>query len=136
MNWEFWAGPVVYAVWAPLSIGIAWYASDGDPLLIVPFAVLFGGLAVWIWVVRLHARSLRLEEIRARVVEVVQGSPEAVWMAKSGFCYIRLDGRDIQIPNDRFRELSESTVVRIAYLPRSRVVVRVEASRTLGLDLA
>jgi hypothetical protein len=78
-------------------------------------------------------------DIEMRVVELMEGAPESVWipdsaieLTKTGFCYLRLAGRTIRVPSDSYGELREANIVKVAFLPAAMVAVRVEPVRGIG----
>jgi hypothetical protein len=105
-----------------LGLGIG--ALRGDPLIAFLF-LLFLTPALVLWIVRLRDYKKVVHDIEMRIVEVIEGAPEKVWaprgminITKMGFCYLRLAGRTIRVPNDSYGELRDANMVRVAFLPR------------------
>lgn len=53
---------------------------------------------------------------------------------KTGDCYLQLSGHKIRVPTDCYGALKDATIVRVAFLPRSHVAIRVEIGRGIGLS--
>jgi hypothetical protein len=135
VGWQFWFAPIIFGV-ATLGLGIA--ALGGNSLIAFMF-VFFLIPAFVLWLVRLHDYKKVVHDIEMRVVEVIEGAPEKVWtpritidITKLGFCYIRLAGRTIRVPNDAYGELRDTNMVRVAFLPTALAAVRVEAFRGIA----
>lgn len=131
----FWVAPVLFAIAAPASLFFVRYASNRDPMLGVFLFVLFAGFAIWLWVACLREYGKYQQDLQTRLVEVLDNAPDAAWIARpTGSCYLRLGGRKIRIPADRFRDLKEATTVNVVFLPLSLVAVRVEAAHGIKLS--
>lgn len=121
VGWQFWAAPITFGV-ASLGFGIG--SIGGDPMVIFLF-LLLGSLAVILWITRLRDYNKVTQDIEMRIVEVIEEAPEKVWvprrtiqLTKMGFCYLRLAGRTIRVPNDSYGELREANMVKVAFCPR------------------
>lgn len=136
VRWQFWATPMMFGA-ASLGFGIG--AVGGDPTIIFLF-LLFFSLAVVLCLFRFHDYKRVSHDIEMRIVEVIEGAPEKVWiprhvieLTRLGFCYLRVAGRTIRVPNDAYGELREANIVTVAFLPTAMVAVRVEPVRGIGL---
>jgi hypothetical protein len=129
---QFWAGPIMFGV-ASIVFGIV--ALGRDPVAISLFRS-FGSVSVGLWVLRVRDYNKVTQDIDKRIVEVIEGAPEKVWveryLTRMGFCYIRLGGYTIRVPNELYGELRESNMVTVAFLPTALVAVRVEPERGIG----
>ena len=70
-----------------------------------------------------------------RFAEVVVAAPQRVWRPKKLFCYVRINGCKIRVPWERYHELTDANMVKIIFLPASRVAVRVEVAHGIGLAM-
>ena len=130
---QFWAGPIMFGV-ASIVFGIV--ALGRDPVAISLF-LSFGSVSVGLWVLRVRDYNKVTQDIDKRIVEVIEGAPEKVWVPRymieqMGFCYIRLGGHTIRVPNELYGELREANMVKVAFLPTALVAVRVEPERGIG----
>ena len=81
--------------------------------------------------------AVRRESGRRRRMQMARNLPQEFSgsrMGRSGFCFLRLHGKKIRVPNDRYSELKEATMARVAVLPNSLIAVRVDLSRGIGLS--
>jgi len=109
-----------------LGLGIG--ALGGDPLITFLFFFFFIPAFV-LCIVRFRDYQKVVHDIELRIVDVIEGAPEHVWMSRGGFCYLGIAGRTIRVPNDVYGELGESNMVKVAFLPTALVAVQVEAVR-------
>jgi hypothetical protein len=135
VSYQFWAVPVMFGL---ASLGLAGFALGGNPTVIFLF-VLFCSLATVLWISRVRDYHKVAHDIQMRIVEVVEGGPDKVWvprhtieLTKLGFCYVRVAGRTIRVPSDSYGELREANIVKITFLPTALVAVRIEAIRGIG----
>ena len=136
VGWQFWAAPIMFGI-ATLGLGIG--ALGRNPAIIFVF-LLTCALTAILCLVRLRDSKKIGHDIEVRLVQVIEGAPEKVWiprsaleLTKSGFCYLRLDGRTVRVPNDAYGELREANIVKVAFLPTALVAVKVETVRGIGL---
>jgi hypothetical protein len=136
VGWQFWAAPMMFGV-TVFGLGIA--ALGGNSAIIL-LSLLISCLTVILVVSRLRDYNKVSHDIEMRVVELVEGAPERVWIPRSaieltraGFCYLRLAGRTIRVSNDLYGELREANMVKVAFLPTALVAVQVEPVRGIGL---
>ena len=136
IGWQFWAAPIIFVV---VSAGLGIGALGSNPDIIFVF-ILICSLTIVLFLYRLRDYRKVNHDIEMRVVEVIQGAPEKVWVPRStfeltrlGFCYLRLAGHTIRIPNDVYGELREANIVKVAFLPTALVAVRVDSIRGIGL---
>src|SRR5215475_4422253 len=132
---QFWAAPIMFGV---VSLGSGIGALGGDSLVVFLF-LLFLIPALVLWIVRLHDYRKVVHDIEMRIVEVIEGAPEKVWaprgminITRVGFCYPRLAGRTIRVPNDSYGELRDANMVSVAFLPIALAAVRVEPFRGIA----
>jgi hypothetical protein len=129
-NWTFWLGPAfgtaVYAV-------IAWYFRTEEPLFQITMAVLLGGNAVVFWLIRIRQHANLTQDLNSGLVHVLDGAPEKARVSRGGFCYVWLQGLRIRVPNDEYQGIRDANLVRIAFLPKSRLAVRVDVMPGVGL---
>jgi hypothetical protein len=130
VGWQFWAAPLMFVA-ASLGLGIG--ALGGNPAIIFAF-LLFVSVTVVLCLFRVRNYNRVMLDIERRVVEVIEGAPEHVWVTRGGFCYLGIAGRTIRVPNDVYGELRESNMVKVAFLPTALVAVQVETARGLGLS--
>ena len=129
---EFWGFPVVITAGC-VGAGLGALVT-GSPFGVGLF-VFFAAITGVLWIARWRQLNRLTADIEKRVVEVLEGTPDKVWMAwRDGFCYLRLQGKTIQVPADRYEELCEANFVKIAFLPTALTAVRVEMSRGIGLS--
>jgi|SRR5215469_14468748 len=81
VGWMFWVGPIIFGV---TSLGLGVWALEGNPELVFVF-LLMSSFAVVVWTARIRDYNKVAGDIEKRVVEVVEGAPERVWVTKSGF---------------------------------------------------
>ena len=137
IGYYLWAAPVSLTVcWLLLAIS-SLYIDDSrsDRLfmecLSIGLACMFV-LPPWYLSVRRYRRIKH--DITGGVVFEVEGAPERTYMQRGrGSCHVRIQGIDLTIPNDRFNELKDANLVRIAFLPRSQVAVCLEIVYGLGV---
>jgi len=136
IGWEFWAAPLIFGV-ASLGLGIG--AAGGNSAIIFVFLLVLS-LTLILCLFRFRDFRKVSHDIEMRVVEVLEGAPEKVWiprsgieLTKAGFCYLLLAGRTIRVPTDAYGELCEANIVKVTFLPTALVAVRIEPFRGLGL---
>jgi hypothetical protein len=90
--------------------------------------------AVVLWPLAIRKNRQLTADIEERAVEVLEGAPERVWMtSRNGPCYLWLSGQKIRIPIDDYESVKGAYIVKVAFLPRSRIAVRAEAGRGITL---
>jgi len=131
IGWQFWAGPIIAAIFFFLA---AWFVAGekGIETKIIVLALL-GTVAVGFWLVRFRQYRTFAADIQRRVVEVVKGAPERVRLTRTGRCYARIDGHNICVPNEHYKELQDANAAEIEFLPGSRLATRVKIIRGLGI---
>ena len=130
MGWQLWFGPILFTIGYPVA---AWFALPlGWPGEIICFLML-GGLAIYAWVRSLGSYRKFVSDKNTRLVNIVEGAPERVFMTRFGQCYVRMSGRKIRVGNDYFSELRDANNVRIEFLPESLLAVRVQVVRGIGV---
>jgi hypothetical protein len=129
-NWTFWFAPVfgtaLYAVTAS-------YVRTEDPVLQIILAVLLGGNAVVFWFIRIRQLANLTQDLTGGMVHIVDGAPERATVSRGGFCYVWLQGLRIRVPNDEYHGIRDANMVRIAFLPKSHLAVRVDVMLGIGL---
>ena len=129
VGWQFWMAPVLstagYLLGAWLVMDLGWTGE------IICF-VMLGGVAIYAWVNRLGQHRKLADDISKRLVSIVEGAPERIFM-KYGLCYVRISGRKIRVANEYFNELRDANNVRIEFLPESLLAIRVQIMRGIGI---
>ncbi len=123
VGWQFWAPPVIFTVGYFVAAGFAF--SLGVLGEVICFLFL-GGLAAVAWVTSTRQYKKFARDIGGRLVQVVEGAPERVFMTRFGRCYVRISGRKIRISNDYFSELRNTNNIKIDFLPESLIAIRVD----------
>jgi len=138
VGYYLWAGPISLTVCVLLIAFLsALYIDDSrsDRLFMEYFSLALACLFVlpaWYFSIRRYGRIK--QDIAGGIVFEVEGAPERTYMkAGAGSCHVRIQGIDLTIPNDRFNEVKDANLIRIAFLPRSRVVVCLEIAYGLGI---
>ena len=98
---------------------------------------------IWLLSVALPASIASIKLVRDRqkytqdlemgMANIVEGAPVRVWRTKYGSCFLKIDGTTLRVPGDSFSSLVEANIVKVAYLPESRIAVEVQASRGIGV---
>ena len=131
IGWQFWIGPIMFSV---ACVGTGYLASTGEPVALRLF-ILFSIITIVLWTLRLRQYKKFTADIDHRTVEVLEGAPQRIWVARqSGDCYLRLAGHTIKVPNDCYGVLKDATTVKVAFLPTSKIAVRVDTGRGIGLS--
>ena len=86
VGWQFWAAPMMFGV-AVVGLGIG--ALGGNSAIIL-LLLLISCLTVILAVSRLHDYNKVSHDIEMRVVELIEGAPERVWIPRSA---IEFEGR-------------------------------------------
>jgi hypothetical protein len=131
IGWQFWFAPILFSL---ACVGTGWVTAIGEPVglwLFLPF----GTITIVLWILRLRQYGKVTADIDHRTVEVLEGAPQKIWVVgKTGDCYLQLSGHKIKVPNDCYGSLKDATVVKVAFLPTSKIAVRVDAGRGIGLS--
>jgi len=130
VRWKFWMAPIIFTFGYGAAILFSW---NYDLLMELIFFAGLGGPAILLWHIRIRQYKKFARDRRLRIVELVGGVPERVWMAPDGLCYIRLTGRNIRVENHHYKELRDANLVRVEFLPESRIAVRVTISHGIGV---
>jgi hypothetical protein len=125
-----WFAPVFATL---LYAALAWYARAEDALMQIIFAVLLGGNAAVFWFIRIRQHTRLKQDLDGGVVQILEGAPERAQVSRGGFCYVWLQGLRIRVPNDEYHGIRDANLIRVAFLPKSRLAVRVEVMSGLGL---
>jgi len=125
IGWRSWAPPIIFSL---MCVAAVWFGVRGL------FAVALILFAAWGWIMQLRAYSRITTDIEGQMVEVLEGGPDSVWKSRYGICYMTIAGHRLQIPVDCYGELREANFVKVAFLPESRIAVRVDMSRGVGLQ--
>src|SRR5437764_3316167 len=119
-----------FAFWAPLIVTVLFLLVVGIVIGLNAIGMAIIGCLVVPEVVFLILRWREYQslqsDLQVGMLQVIEGAPEKVWMGRSGFCFLRLHGKKIRVPNDRYSELKEATMARVAVLPNSLIAVRVD----------
>jgi len=133
IGWQFWAGPISSTI---VLIGCAWYAGrEGDAGTKFLLLGILGILPATIWLLRARQCKRFATDVQARAVDVVRGAPERVRLTRMGRCYVRVEDRDICVPNEYYKELQEANASKIEFLPASRLATKVTVIRGLGIGV-
>jgi hypothetical protein len=131
MGWQFWFAPVIFSLGC---VGTGWVAATGEPMGLWLF-ILFSTITIILWTLRLRQYKKFTADIEHRTVEVLEGAPQKTWVVgKTGDCYLQLSGHKIKVPSDCYGALKDATMVKVAFLPRSHVAVRVDIGRGIGFS--
>jgi hypothetical protein len=131
-NWRFWYDTVFCGIVA-LGFAIAFGVTRNLALLFL--LIIFGTLTLVNLFPRMRAYRAFQRDVEMRLAESVTAAPQKVWRPKKFFCYVRINGNKIRVPWERYYELREANLVRIAYLPESRVAVQIEVAHGLGIGM-
>ena len=132
VGWQSWFDLFPFLA---LSLVLGVWALGGNPVIILVFLPV-GSLAVVLSLSRVRHRNKVMHDIERRAVEVLEGAPEHVRTPRGAIRgYLDIGGRTIEIPRDICPELSESYMVKIAFLPTALVAVHVEAFRGTGVSV-
>jgi hypothetical protein len=130
IGWQFWFAPILFSL---ACVGSGWVAAIGEPVGVVLF-ILFSAVAIVVWTLRLRQYRKFTADIDHRTVEVLEGAPQRTWVARTGDCFVQLSGLTIKVPNDCYGSLKDATIVKVAFLPTSKIAVRVDAGCGIGLS--
>jgi hypothetical protein len=108
-------------------------AHEGDAAAMLLFLGILGIFPVALWLIRVRQYKRFAADIEARIVNIVQGVPEDVRLTRGGRCYISVEGRDICVPNEYYKELQEANAAKIEFLPMSRLATKVTVIRGIGI---
>lgn len=130
VGWQFWTPPVIFTAGYFVA---AWFALSLDLSAEVICFLLFGGLAAVAWINCIRQYRKFTRDMAAGLVQIVEGAPERVFMTRFGRCYIRISGRKLRVANEYYNELREANNIRIEFLPESRIAIRVNIARGVGI---
>ena len=131
IGWQFWFAPILFSL---VCAGTGWVAATGDPMGFWLLGI-FSIVTLPLWVVRLRQYGRFKADIDHRTVEELEGARQKTWVAgRTGNCYLQLSGHTIKVPNDCYGALQDATVVKVAFLPKSKIAVRVDIGRGIGLS--
>lgn len=133
IGWQFWIAPIIFAVGYLVAAPVAWFITDHDPVAQGICLVMFGGPAAWVWVRRLREHRKFARDKNAGRVQILEGAPEQVDLAEDGSCYVSLAGKRVRVAPEYYNELRDANNVKIEFLPESRITVRVNIVRGLGI---
>jgi hypothetical protein len=132
-GWQVWIAPIIFTVTYLVAAPGAWYLTDHDPAAQGICLVMFGGPAVWVWFRSMREQQKFARDKSAGRVQILEGAPEQVALAKNGCCYISIAGSKVRVAPEYYNELRDANNVKIEFLPESRVAVRVNIVRGLGI---
>lgn len=133
IGWQFWAGPISSSVFL---LAFALYAArDEDAGAILSVLGILGILPAFLWFIRIRQYKRFSADIEGRIVEIAQGVPEHVRLTRGGRCYLSVEGRDICVPNEYYKELEEANAAKIEFLPTSRLATKVTVIRGIGIGV-
>lgn len=130
VGWKFWMAPIIFTFGYGAAVLFSW---NYDLLMELIFFAGLGGPAILLWHIRIRQYKKFARDRRLRIVELVGGVPERVWMALDGLCYIRLTGRNIRVENHQYKELRDANLVRVEFLPESCIAVQVTICHGIGI---
>ena len=79
IGWQFWSAPIIFSLGC---VGTAWVAATGEPVGLFLF-IPFGIITLVLWTLRLRHYRKFTADIDHRTVEVLEGAPQRIWVAKS-----------------------------------------------------
>jgi len=132
-----WAAPISLTVTCLLLAILSLYIDDSrsDRLFMESLSMGLGcltALPAWYFSIRRYEQIK--QDLAGGILFEVEGAPEKTYMRPiTGACYVRIQGIDLKVPHDRFNELKDANLVRIAFLPRSQVAVCLEIVYGLGV---
>lgn len=129
-NWAYWFAPEAATA---VFLATAWNLRNEDMTLQVILAVFLGLPALLFWFFRIRQFLALRQDLDGGTVTVVDGAPERTWMSRTGLCFVQLQGIRIRIPNNQYPEVRDATTVSVAFLPKSHIAVRVEATHGIGI---
>jgi len=131
IGWQFWFAPVLFSLGC---VGSGYVAATGDQMGIWIF-IPFGIITIVLWTLRLRQHKKFTADIDHRTVELLEGAPQKTWVVgRTGDCYLQLSGQTIKVPSNCYGALKDATIVKVAFLPTSRIAVRVDIGRGIGLS--
>lgn len=131
---KFWFGPTMFDVGVIVPLVLILLGIMDRPFGLILLTLFSLPTAIFLSA-RLREYGNVKHDLEMRVVKVVEGAPDMVWMNRwSGFCYARFRELDIRVPNDMYKELQDANLVRIAFLPTSLVAVNVKVEHGIGLS--
>lgn len=99
------------------------------------FLGILGILPAVLWFIRARQYKRFAADIETRTVDIVQGAPERVRLTRGGRCYLCVEGRDVCVPNEYYKELQEGNAAKIEFLPASRLATKVTVIRSIGIGV-
>lgn len=133
IGWQFWAGPISSSVFV---LAFAWYAvHERDAAATLLFLGILGIFPAVLWLIRVRQYKRFSADMEARIVDIVRGVPEHVRLTRGGRCYLSVEGRDICVPNEYYKELKEANGAKIEFLPTSRLATKVTVIRGIGIEV-
>ena len=129
-GWRFWYDGVLCSA-ATMGCAIALVMTRHPATLFL--LVIFGVLALLNIVPRMREHKAFKDDLEMRLASVLLAAPQRVWRPENFFCYLRINGVRIRIPWERYYELREANLIRVIFLPTSRVAVRIEVAPGLGI---
>ncbi len=133
IGWMFWFPPILFSLGALLA---AWLDLSLDPTAHM-LLIILSAFALLLWLLRIRDYGRVKRDLKTQLVVDVEIALERVWAGKSlfqlGFYYMRVGGQNVRIPSARFKEVRDANLVRVAFLPRSRLAVALQVIDGLGL---
>lgn len=136
MGFHLWAPPISITITCLLIGLLSLYIDDSraDRLFVADLGLGFlCVIAIPAWYFCIHQYSRIKGEIATGIVQIVEGAPETCKIRLTGSCTVRICGTNVTVPSDRFNQLKDANTIRIAFLPESRVAVRIDVLPGIGL---
>ena len=131
LDWQHWAPPVTLTLMGFAFLAAFWHEELSAKLFIV---VLFAAPSALFWLLFLRNKQRVQRDVDARMIEIVDGSPDKVWRNRFGMCFVSLAGKKIRVPAEYYDELQAATSVTLEYVPESFIALRIKPHRGLHLQ--
>lgn len=130
LDWQHWAPPVTLTLMGFAFLAAFWHEELSAKVFIV---VLFGAPSALFWLFFLRNKQRVQRDVDARMIEIVDGSPDKVWRNRFGMCFVSLAGKKIRVAAEYYDELQAATSVTLEYLPESLIALRIKPHRGVHL---
>lgn len=131
LDWQHWAPPLTLTLMCFAFLVAFWHEELSAKLFIV---VLFGAPSALFWLLFLRNKQRVQRDVDARMIEIVDGSPDKVWRNRFGMCFVSLAEKRIRVPAEYYDGLQAATSVTLEYLPESLIALRIKPHRGLHLQ--
>ena len=133
-NWRYWYETALFST-AALGLAVAAAATrdHGARLVMLCLWIIFAALALVNVFPRVREYNAFNSDLEMRIAQSALAAPQKVWKPKYFFCYVRINGEKIRLEWKHYVDLREANLVRIVFLPTSRVASRIEVAHGLGI---